>query len=468
MKNNLIMTVIIFGAIFISNGNVRAQNFDLKVDNTFSYQGELIDAGSPANGEYDFKIRAESTSQGPIGPESEHTQVNVTNGLFFLENVDLGSSVFDDATELFLRVSVRKTADAGAYTDLSPSQLLTSVPFASQLISGGADDGQVLTFNGVAWSPQDLPPPPAVTTPWDVNGTTINYDTGKVGIGIGNEAHVYQLQVKTTTQFPASFDGGNNSTVAFKENGATRGLIGSGNNIGADDFSIATPVSSTGKIHIAPKVNPVLTVTPAEFVGIGEISPTSALHVKTTDSNLVAQFDGGDGAVVSFLENGSARGFLGSLGVGIGANDFVVASSHADLHLMAGKFNTPSISIKAADSETTIKGNIKQPETRNGVVKYMASINNCGDAGGGISHSYNGIDGDAIMFEDALQGNGSCRLVFTNNIDARYVQATVMGGLADDGGRGVTCKKDGNFLSCTVYNTITGSETPGSFDVIVY
>lgn len=432
MKRIIAMIIIIFG--HTSCQNLMAQ---VAVDHTFNYQGQLQDAGVLANDTYDIQIEAyDSKTNGmALGIVSEHLSVKVIDGIFNLSAVNLGSGVFD-GFELWLQVGIRLSSVGGAYTVLTPRQKLTAVPYASQLISGNATSGQVLTFNGVSkkWEPQA----PSAATPWSVNGSAIKYNGGNVGIGVGTDVQIYALQVKTSSLFPASFEGGNNATVAFKEQGVTRGLIGSGFNIGANDFSVATPNSSTGSIHLAPKTNPVLTVTDTGFVGVGTTTPNADLQIDGTGGGniLVVRKDAVEKLTV--FSNG---------GTAIGAN------------------------VLPAANGLTVSGDVKQPITSNGIMKYMFSITNCGSANVAISNSYNGVSiGGVITPQNDPGGVGSCELVFPVNVDVsnRFIQATVIGGF-NAAGEGVSCyRRLATVIACTVFNTTTGAETPGDVDLLIY
>ena len=129
-------------------------NVHAVVDYTFTYQGELIDAGSPAQGTYDIVIQAFNDAGGSGGSlaDSFHDDVEVNAGLFTIEQVDLGSSVFD-GLDVWLRIAVKKPAE-NTYIALSPLQKMKSVPYANSLIDKGATDGQVLTFDVInGWEP---------------------------------------------------------------------------------------------------------------------------------------------------------------------------------------------------------------------------------------------------------------------------------------------------------------------------
>ncbi len=106
------------------------------VGTAFTYQGQLSDGGSPANGTYDFQFElwdsAESGSQ--IGLTQTVENLVVTNGLFST-SLDFGEDRFiDDAR--FLAIHVRP-AGSGDYVALSPLQELTPVPYAISLREEG-------------------------------------------------------------------------------------------------------------------------------------------------------------------------------------------------------------------------------------------------------------------------------------------------------------------------------------------
>ncbi|MFK8012968.1 MAG: tail fiber domain-containing protein [Marinicellaceae bacterium] len=129
-------------------------NIQATVDSTFTYQGELTDSGSPAQGTYDITINAfdNDSASGTALSSSVHTDISVNAGLFTIQEVDLGSMIYD-GMDLWLQIQVKKSAEA-SFTALSPLQKMRSVPYASSLIDKGAVDGQVLTFNVVTgWQP---------------------------------------------------------------------------------------------------------------------------------------------------------------------------------------------------------------------------------------------------------------------------------------------------------------------------
>jgi hypothetical protein len=95
---------------------------------TFTYQGQLQNNGTPANGLYDFQF---SLSNAPVGGSQvggtvTNLAVGVTNGLF-TTILDFGSVFTGNGT--WLAISVR-TNGVGSYIGLNPLQQLTPVPYA--------------------------------------------------------------------------------------------------------------------------------------------------------------------------------------------------------------------------------------------------------------------------------------------------------------------------------------------------
>jgi hypothetical protein len=121
----------------------------------FTYQGNLTDAGQPANGQYDmtFKLFDQVTGGSQIGGDIVKENVVVTAGTFAV-TVDFGSSPFSNGTASYLDIAVRPGAGSGPFTPLAPRQQITSSPYAIRTIkaesSSVADDSTKL--GGVAAS----------------------------------------------------------------------------------------------------------------------------------------------------------------------------------------------------------------------------------------------------------------------------------------------------------------------------
>jgi len=104
-----------------------------------SYQGQLLDGGEPANGQYDLRfILYDAATDGTAhaGPVFV-PDVQVTNGLFTAE-VDFGSDVFSGQAS-WLEVAVKPSGSTAGHTALDPRQSLTAAPYA--LFALGGNEG---------------------------------------------------------------------------------------------------------------------------------------------------------------------------------------------------------------------------------------------------------------------------------------------------------------------------------------
>lgn len=92
----------------------------------FTYQGQLTDAGMPANGTYDITLEVTDAAVGGaiIGTGSTFTNVAVVDGLFELE-FDPGD-IFS-AQDVWLRVTID---DGGGAVTLTPNSPITAAPKA--------------------------------------------------------------------------------------------------------------------------------------------------------------------------------------------------------------------------------------------------------------------------------------------------------------------------------------------------
>lgn len=108
----------------------------------FTYQGKLTDAGSAANGQYDFAFRlfdagADGTQ---IGTDVVLDNVQVSGGIFAV-NLDFGANAFTNGAPRYLEIAVRSGTSSGAFTILTPRQPITSAPFSiKSLIAASADN----------------------------------------------------------------------------------------------------------------------------------------------------------------------------------------------------------------------------------------------------------------------------------------------------------------------------------------
>ncbi|MCX7555068.1 hypothetical protein OS175_14420 [Marinicella sp. S1101] len=398
-----------------------------QVDSSFTYQGELQENGTPANGMYDFRFTLRDGNGQPFGNISEHLDREVIDGLFRL-NVDFDIDAFDGFEDVAIDVEVRSSS-GGAYT-LMGSQTIQSVPLATNLTNGDAMTGEVLTFNGFQWVP--MAPAGGTSSPWTISGSTISYSGD---VGIGTTSPTASLHIDTDDSLATVFDGGNNMYVGFRENGAVRGYVGSfvsGAGVNDEDFEIGTNGgNAVGNLLFTIQNDPKMAVTNSGLVGIGTTSPAADLMIEGTD----------DGDVFRVRVNSSSKLTVDANG-GTAVGGFVTPPTNG-LH---------------------VTGDVKQSATGNGMVKYMLRAN-CTSTGPSIAQSYNGINNAAITIS-AGGSPGECLIDFPTSISDRFWQFSVLG----TGERGVNCTQgsSSDVLRCTRYNTTTGSEIGGAIMLTIY
>jgi hypothetical protein len=112
------------------------------VGTAFTYQGQLMDGGEPADGIYEFQFTLydADTAGNPVGSPVSVEDVAVTSGLFTVE-LDFGASAFAGDAR-WLEIDVRPGGSPGAYTTLDLRQKITPTPYALYSSSADAIDGQ--------------------------------------------------------------------------------------------------------------------------------------------------------------------------------------------------------------------------------------------------------------------------------------------------------------------------------------
>ncbi len=99
----------------------------------FTYQGRLVDANSPAEGEYDMEFQLyKETPAGafPLGSPIQKEDIEVADGYFTVQ-LDFGSFIFiGDAQWLQIGVRPGELEDPNTYSTLSPRQEITPTPYA--------------------------------------------------------------------------------------------------------------------------------------------------------------------------------------------------------------------------------------------------------------------------------------------------------------------------------------------------
>jgi hypothetical protein len=204
MKRTALKTLIIVVGL-ISVIAVKAQS---QTPTAFTYQGRLTDAGSPANGQYDFEFKLYNASAAQLGSEVTCNDVQVVNGVFLVQ-LDFGVSPFiPGAVASTLEIGVRPATSTGAFTTLSPRQPITSSPYSVQTINaeklGGVDASEYVKTDDPRLT--DGGPPAPGSNNYIQNSNTqqpnVSFNIGgngligsKLGIGTTDLSLGYRLRV---------------------------------------------------------------------------------------------------------------------------------------------------------------------------------------------------------------------------------------------------------------------------------
>ena len=214
------------------------------VTTDFTYQGELMDNGVPANGNYDILINAYTVESGGTAFPfpSEFTNVNVINGLFSLKDVEFGDLLFIANTDIWLGVFIKKPADL-AYTELAPRQKINASPysikseqanFATNLDVAGSNN-DVLVHNGTTWA---------------TGGNKIRVSTVGVSVGTSSIPPLNGLRVGGDT----NFDGDTNQ--AFSSDGLPKYLVNANCELNGHSISGKDLTGNNGVFSIEPTNTP--------------------------------------------------------------------------------------------------------------------------------------------------------------------------------------------------------------------
>lgn len=253
--------------------------FAVPVETVFTYQGDLKQAGMPAEGLYDFQFEMYDADAGGtlVGGPVILDDIGVADGVFTV-HLDFGIGPFG-GDQMWLEIAVREGDSGGGYTGLLPRQMITAVPYAmhAEFVAMNAigaaeiDPNQVqLRVSGSCGGDtfmRLIEPDGSVICnqdqmgPWMASGPNIFYDTGRVGIGTSNP--ITGLDIES----PAGYG----SAIALNNTGG--GLEW---RITSWTDGTLRLVKSSGTVFSAMVIEPV-----DGYIGIGTSTPDMPLSVHT-------------------------------------------------------------------------------------------------------------------------------------------------------------------------------------------
>ncbi|HKX84312.1 MAG TPA: hypothetical protein VJL58_08835 [Pyrinomonadaceae bacterium] len=238
----------------------------------FTYQGSLTQAGSPANGAFDFKFRLYDSQSGgnQAGGDVLLEDVSVVSGVFSV-SLSFGNQ-FPAGGTRWLEIEVRPGASTGSYSLLSPRHQITSSPFAVQTIraqfadtaNNAANATNAANLGGVPAANYVQTNDPRLTdarTPMAGSGSYIQNGNSQQassnfwisGQGTANTlVAVNTLRVGATSNYPATISPASNFGLRVVANG-TGGRVASFG--GTGDFHVDAPGIDGGRFLIRENGN---------------------------------------------------------------------------------------------------------------------------------------------------------------------------------------------------------------------
>lgn len=110
-------------AIAVSTVSLHAQ----PIDETFTYQGKLLESGADANGNYNIRVTLEDQAGTLISGPSEYLSVSVIDGLFSI-HLNFGTDLYS-TDRRYLKIEVFE--DGVGYVALSPRTPINATPLAA-------------------------------------------------------------------------------------------------------------------------------------------------------------------------------------------------------------------------------------------------------------------------------------------------------------------------------------------------
>ena len=238
----------------------------------FTYQGQLKDAGLPADGDYDFVFRLfdAATDGVQIGSDFPVDDWPVSDGLFTVQ-VDFGDSAFNSEAR-WLEVAVRPWDSNDPHTVLAPRQPVTPAPVALYALSGPGSGGY-----------------------WTANGDDI-YNTNAGNVGIGTTTPQGQLEVLTADEHAVWVTTNYIPVLAYREStsGTWPAIHGECDSEDPDGSAIRGIMTSSSASSLSAAVRGIHNGTGDGGIGVYGSQAGSGCGVRGTTPNGIGVQGGSD------------------------------------------------------------------------------------------------------------------------------------------------------------------------------
>jgi hypothetical protein len=195
------------------------------LDQTFTYQGQLRNAGQLVNGPVDLKISMWDADTGgsQVGSTNTFNAMQLNDGRFAC-GLNFGNAAFDGSNR-WIQVEFRNPAGSGQYQALSPRDKITATPYALYALNGA---------NGV-WV-------------YDTNQQSVSVMGKKVGIGTSNPTAALEVVDATggddSVKLPAGSIGLSEVGFALPAVGSLDFVNSNFNPSASKTFTLQTPMSA--------------------------------------------------------------------------------------------------------------------------------------------------------------------------------------------------------------------------------
>ncbi len=273
MKSKLHNIIVMLAMLALSTLNSEFSTARAQSATAFTYQGQIQNNGSPANGNYDlaFDLFNAVNNGTAVAPSLTNYATPVSNGLFTV-TLDFGAGVFTGSNN-WLDISVRPNGASNAFIELTPRQLLTPAPQSIYAMNAGTAANAASTSNFSGTITGDVSGTQEATVVSSVggqtaasiaqgviaaNGATSSNTPGAIVArdASGNFcAGSVTLSSNLYLPFPATIYSGTNAVMIFQDISYFAGGAGPAatnlNDVGIGFNALHTGIPSTGANNVA-------------------------------------------------------------------------------------------------------------------------------------------------------------------------------------------------------------------------